>query len=442
MSSVPSAASRVVVTGLGLVTPLGVGLKHNWQGILDSSCGIISTTSFPDYETAGWDKIPAKVYGKVPRGSLKDGKWDPLDYFELAESRRLGIFSQFAIAAADEAIKDSKLDLNNLDRERIGITVGSGVGSFDDICEGTTTYDAKGYKRMNPLFVPKLLINMAAGNISIRHGIKGPLHTASTACATGLHSIGDAYNFIKNDYADVMVAGASESVNHPLGLSGFARARSLVTDFNDDPSKASRPFDASRSGFVLGEGSGVLILERLSNVLERGAQDQIYGEVLGYGLSGDAHHITAPATTGDGAYRAMVNTLKRAKLNPNDIDYINAHATSTVLGDRAENNAINNLFGDHKNLSISSTKSAIGHLLGAAGSVEAIYAIKGLKENILPPTINLEKVGGHPDDDPEKFNKFDYVPNVARSKEINYALCNSFGFGGVNASIVFGKYNS
>lgn len=436
------ASNRVVITGLGMVTPLGVGVKHNWQGILNSKSGIISTTTFPRYIEDGWDKIPAKVFGKVPKGPISEGKWDVLDHFDsLGEAKRLGVFSQYAIAAATESIEDSGIKLEDLDPTRIGVAAGSAVGSFDDICETANNFKFNGgYRKVNPLFVPKILINMAAGNISIKFGLKGPLHTASTACATGLHSIGDAYNFIKNDYADVMLAGASESISEPLGLSGFARARSLCTTFNDDPEKSSRPFDRSRSGFVLGEGSGIVTIERLSNVIARGDEDQIYGEIIGYGLSGDAFHITAPVTTGDGAFRAMEMSVKRSGLKPTDIDYINAHATSTIIGDRAENNAINRLFGENDHLSVSSTKSSIGHLLGAAGSVEAIYTIKALKENVLPPTINLESVGEHPDDDIEKFNKFDYVPKVPRQKEINYAICNSFGFGGVNGSLVFSKY--
>lgn len=434
------AHNRVVVTGAGLVTPLGVGLKHNWAKILAGESGIISTTTFPDYESAGWDKIPAKVMGKVPRGSISEGKWDSKDHLEAGEAKRLGLFSQYAYAAAVEAMKEAKLELGSFDPYRIGVNVGSSVGSFDDIVETATAYSTGGYRKINPLFVPKMLINMASGNISIKFGIKGPSHTVSTACATGLHSIGDAFNFIKNDYADVMVAGATEAITNSLGLSGFARARSLCTDFNDEPEKSSRPFDGSRAGFVLGEGSGVLIVERLSHVLERGAEDTILGEILGYGLSSDSHHITAPVNSGDGAYRAMKMALDRAGVAPNDIDYINAHATSTVIGDRAENNAINTLFAENDHLSISSSKSAIGHLLGAAGSVEAIYTLKGMQENIVPPTLNLENLGGNKDDEPDKFNKFDYVPNTPKEKSLNYVLCNSFGFGGINCSVVFGKY--
>lgn len=434
------AHHRVVVTGAGLVTPLGVGVKHNWAKILAGDSGIISTTTFLDYETGGWDKIPAKVMGKVPSGPLAEGKWDPSDHLEAGEAKRLGLFSQYAYAAAVEAMKNAKLELGSFDPHRIGVNVGSSVGSFDDVVETTTVYNAGGYRKISPLFVPKMLINMASGNISIKFGIKGPTHTVSTACATGLNSIGDAYNFIKNDYADVMVAGATEAITNSLGLSGFARARSLCTDFNDEPTKSSRPFDGARAGFVLGEGSGVLVVERLSHVLERGAEETILGEILSYGLSSDSHHITAPVTSGDGAFRAMKMALERANISPKDMDYINAHATSTVIGDRAENNAINSLFAENDHLSISSSKSAIGHLLGAAGSVEAIYALKGLQENIVPPTLNLDDIGGNPDDEPDKFNKFDYVPNTPKEKELNYILCNSFAFGGINCSVVFGKY--
>ncbi|KAK6205357.1 3-oxoacyl-synthase [Scheffersomyces amazonensis] len=434
---------RVVITGLGLVTPLGVGVPVTWRNLIAGKSGIISTTSLPNYEKDGWDKIPSKVIGKVPHGSLTEGKWDPEDHFERGEARRLALFAQYGLAATKEALEDSKL-INDTDtpKDRIGVAVGSGIGSFHDLYENAIGFNESGYRKVQPLFVPKLLTNMAAGNISIKYGFQGPLHSVSTACATGLHAIGDAYNFIKNDYADVMICGGTESSIHPLALSGFARARSVTTEFNDTPEKASRPFDANRNGFVLGEGSGIVVIESLEHALKRGVNpDNIYAEIKGYGLSGDAHHITAPLENGDGAYRSMKIAVERSGINVNDIDYINAHATSTVIGDRAENNAMVRLFGDNtNNVAVSSNKSSIGHLLGAAGAVESIFTIKAIKDSIVPPTLNLDQIGQHKEDSQSLF-KFDYVPNVAKSKDINYAICNSFGFGGVNATVCFKKFS-
>lgn len=432
--------SRVVVTGIGLITPLGVGLKTTWTNLIANKSGLISTTSFSDYASAGWDKVPAKVVGQVPRGSLEEGKWDVLEHLEGGEARRLALFSQYGLVAAGEALKDAKLDEESekLDKTRIGVAVGSGIGSFPDVYDNSVAFSNSGYKRIQPLFIPKLLTNMAGGNISIKHGFKGPLHSVSTACATGLNAIGDAYNFIKNDYADIMLCGGTEASLHPLALAGFARARSVVTDFADDPTAASRPFDSQRSGFVLSEGCGILVLEKLEHAQARGVT-KFYGEVTGYGLSGDAHHITAPMETGEGAFRTMEMALKRAKLDPKDVDYVNAHATSTVIGDRAENNAMSRLFKDNDKLAISSTKSAIGHLLGAAGAVEAAFTLKALETNTLPGTLNLENVGEHKDDDKSMFEKFDYVPKASIHKQVDHAVCNSFGFGGVNSSVVFSK---
>lgn len=440
-------ANRVVVTGIGLVTPLGVGAKAVWKNLIASKSGLVSTSILSDYESLGWDKIPSKVIGKVPSGSIADNCWDCDDHFDKSESRRLALFAQYGMASAKEALDDAKLlnDKGELEcnKKKAGVAIGSGIGSFHDIYDNSVNYSKSGYRKVQPLFIPKLLTNMAAGNISIKYGLQGPLHSVSTACATGLHSIGDAFNFIKNDYADVMVCGGTESSIHPLALSGFARARSVVTDFNDNPQEASRPFDSNRNGFVLSEGSGVVVLERLEHALARGLTEKdIYAEVLGYGLSGDAHHITAPLEDGLGAYNSMKMSITRSKLHPSDIDYINAHATSTVIGDRAENNAINRLIGDSETskLNISSTKSSIGHLLGAAGAVESIFTIKAISESVIPPTLNLNEIGKHEDDDATKFGRFDYVPNVAKATDVNYALCNSFGFGGVNATLCFGKY--
>lgn len=432
--------SRVVVTGIGLVTPLGVGVQRTWANLIAGKSGLVSTKSFADYEDAGWNKVPSKVVGQVPQGNIKDGKWNVLDHLEAGEARRLALFSQYALAATQEALGDAQLDFLDLDKTSVGVAVGSGIGSFPDIYDNSVAFGSTGYKRVQPLFIPKLLNNMAAGNISIKHGFKGPLHSVSTACATGLNSIGDAYNFIKNDYADVMVCGGTEASLHPLALAGFSRARSVVTDFEEDPIAASRPFDGGRSGFVLSEGCGILILEKLEHALARGAT-QFYGEVSGYGLCGDAHHITAPEESGEGAFRAMEMAVKRAKIDPQEIGYVNAHATSTVIGDRAENNAINNLFSGHNDLAISSTKSSIGHLLGAAGAVEAAFTLKALQTGQIPATLNLETKGGHKDDVLEQFSRFDYVPNKSIQKSISHALCNSFGFGGVNSSIVFSKFS-
>ncbi|ODV77064.1 3-oxoacyl-synthase [Suhomyces tanzawaensis NRRL Y-17324] len=431
--------SRVVVTGLGMITPLGVGVTPTWANLLAGKSGLVSTKTLPDYQSGGWKDIPCKVIGKVPQ-------WNSEDHLDKAESRRLALFAQYAMAATQEALTDAKVDMQQTDKTRFGVAVGSGIGSFHDIHDNATSFTTGGYKKVQPLFIPKLLTNMAAGNISIKHGLQGPLHTVSTACATGLHAVGDAYNFIQNGYADIMVCGGTESSIHPLALAGFARARSVVTDFNDDPEGASRPFDARRNGFVLSEGCGIMILESLDHAKARGVDpNAIYAEIKGYGLSGDAHHITAPKEDGDGAFRSMEMAVKRSGLQPHQIDYVNAHATSTVIGDRAENNAIVRLFEgcDDKQLSVSSTKSSVGHLLGAAGAVESIFTIKAIHDSVVPPTLNLDIVGGHKGgDDPAKFAKFDYTPHESKSKNIDYALCNSFGFGGVNSTVCFGKYQA
>lgn len=432
--------SRVVVTGIGLITPLGVGAKATWQNLIANKSGLVSTTTFADYTSAGWDKVPAKVVGKVPQGSIADGKWDASDHLEPSEARRIALFTQYGLAATAEALADAGLDTANgeLNKTRAGVAVGSGIGSFPDIYDNAVSFSQSGYKKIQPLFIPKLLTNMAAGNISIKHGFQGPLHSVSTACATGLNAIGDAYNFIKNDYADVMVCGGTEASLHPLALAGFARARSVVTEFSEDPQAASRPFDSGRSGFVLGEGCGILILEKLEHAVARGVT-KFYGEVKGYGLSGDAHHITAPKENGEGAFMAMEMALKRGGIDPALVDYVNAHATSTVIGDRAENNAMVRLFDGNDKLAISSTKSAIGHLLGAAGAVEAAFTLKAMETNTVPATLNLENAGGHKDDDREQFSKFDYIPKSSKPKQVDVAVCNSFGFGGVNLSVVFSK---
>ncbi|EGV62335.1 3-oxoacyl-synthase [Yamadazyma tenuis ATCC 10573] len=422
---------RVVITGLGAVTPLGVGVQHSWNQLIAGNSGLVSTVGWGSQ----WDSIPCKVVGKVPEGSIADHKWDSSDHFTKSESNRLALFAQYAMTATAEAFADSRMDLLSVDKRRVGVNVGSGIGSFHDAYDNSVNFHEHGYKRVQPLFIPKLLTNMAAGNISIKYGLQGPNHSVATACATGLHAIGDAYNFIRNGYSDVMVSGSAESSIHPLALAGFARARSVVGSFNDDPQRASRPFDKDRNGFVLGEGSGILILESLDHALQRGVQPhQIYAEVAGYGLSGDGFHITAPPESGEGAQLAMEMALKHAEIDPQNVDYINAHATSTKIGDIAENNAIFNIFHQNGHLSVSSTKSSIGHLLGAAGSVESIFTILAMKHDTLPPTLNLENL--------EQNNRFvfDYVPQKSRSKQIGIAMNNSFGFGGVNSSVVFTTY--
>lgn len=423
--------TRVVVTGIGLVTPLGIGANTVWKNVISGKLGLVSTKSFPDYARSGWDKVPSKVVGKVPG-------WDADRYLDKEDDgRRLALFTQYALGATKEALNDANLDMSNINKKRAGVAVGSGIGSFDDAYNNSVAFHEKGYKRVQPLFIPRLLNNMAAGNISIKYGFQGPLHSVSTACATGLNAIGDAFNFIQNDYADVMVAGGSEASVHPLALAGFARARSVVTEYGDDPEKASRPFDADRCGFVLSEGCGVVVLEKLDSALRRGAH--IYAEVTGYGLSGDAHHITAPMESGSGAFSAMEMALARAGVDPAAVDYVNAHATLTAIGDRAENNALMTLFAKNDNLAVSSTKSAMGHLLGAAGAVEAILTAKAVETGQLPPTLNLDNPGGHPDDLSKDFEKFNYVANSSQLKPVHHALCNSFGFGGVNSSVLFSR---
>ncbi|CAK7897701.1 3-oxoacyl-[acyl-carrier-protein] synthase homolog [[Candida] anglica] len=434
--------TRVVVTGLGLVTPLGVGVKTSWKNLIANKSGLISTTKLSDYETAGWSGIPSKVIGKVPEGPLSEGKWQTQDHFEhVSDARRMALFVQYALAATQEAMTDAKwLPKTEEEQTETGVAVGSGIGSFNDSYSNAVAFHERGFKRVQPLFIPKLLSNMAAGNISIKYGLRGVNHSVSSACATGLHSIGDAYNFLKNGYANVMVAGGTEASINPLALAGFARAKSVVVDSNESPEKACRPFDGSRNGFVLSEGCGIVVLETLDHALARGVKEEdIYAEILGYGLSGDAHHITAPSEDGDGARRAMKMALDRSNVSPEQIDYINAHATSTLLGDRAENHAFNALFNNNKKVSISSTKSSIGHLLGAAGAVESIFTVKSIKDSKVPATLNLQEAGSHEGDNRKEF-EFDYVPNQSKDKLVNYALCNSFGFGGVNSSICFAKY--
>jgi 3-oxoacyl-[acyl-carrier-protein] synthase II len=418
---------RVVVTGMGLVTPLGVGVEHNWSKLTQGESGVRAIQSFDVSD------LPAKVAGQLPRGETKDGNFNADDWVEPKDQRRMDPFIIYAMAAAHQAMEDSGAKPKTEDeKERTGVMVGSGIGGLIGISEGAITLHEKGPRRISPFFIPSNLINLASGHISIRYGLKGPNHAVVTACSTGAHAIGDAARLIMWDDADVMVAGGTEAAVSRLGIAGFAAARALSTGFNDTPEKASRPWDKRRDGFVMGEGSGIVVLEEYERAKARGAK--IYAEVTGYGMSGDAHHITAPAEDGNGGFRSMRNALKRAGLTPADIDYVNAHGTSTPLGDEIELGAVKRLFGEAAyKLSMSSTKSAIGHLLGAAGSVEAIFSVLAIRDQLAPPTLNLE--------DPSDGCDIDLVPLKAKKRPIRHALSNSFGFGGTNASLVFSSVN-
>jgi 3-oxoacyl-[acyl-carrier-protein] synthase II len=417
---------RVVITGMGLVSPLGVGVEHSWRELLSgrSACTRITKFDVTDYA--------AKIAHSVPRGDGGNGTLNPESVLEPKELRKITDFILYGIAAADEALKDSGWEpKTEADRCATGVLMGSGIGGLEGIAENAIILKERGPRRISPFFVPANIINLISGQVSIRHGLKGPNHAVVTACSTGAHAIGDAARLIIFGDADVMVAGGAEAPITPLGVAGFAACRALSTDHNDEPEKASRPYDRDRDGFVLGEGAGAVILEELEHAKARGAK--IYAEVVGYGLTGDAYHITAPAEDGDGAFRCMTAALKRAKLTPADIDYINAHGTST-MADTIELAAVERLVGNAASkISMSSTKSSIGHLLGAAGAAEAIFSLLAIRDNVAPPTINL--------DNPERETAIDLVPNKARQRQIDVALSNSFGFGGTNASLVFQRYN-
>jgi 3-oxoacyl-[acyl-carrier-protein] synthase II len=412
---------RVVVTGLGLVSPLGNGVEPSWKKLIAGESGISPVKGFDVSD------IPCKVAADVPRTG--DDAFVVDDYIAPKEQRKMDTFIHFAIAAADEAIKHAGVDeIIEQEAERIGVLIGSGIGGLPSIEQNVKAIEEKGARRISPFFIPTCLINLASGQVSIRHGLKGPNHSVVTACSSGAHAIGDAGRLIAFGDADVMVAGSSESTICRLGLAGFAAARALSTSYNDTPQKASRPWDKGRDGFVMGEGAGILVLEEYEHAKARGAK--IYGELAGYGLSGDAYHITAPQPQGDGGFRAMQSALRNAQMEVSDIDYVNAHGTSTPLGDEIELGAVKRLFGEHAYaLSMSSTKSSIGHLLGGAGSVEAIFALLAMRDQIAPPTLNL--------DDPSDGCDIDLVPHKAKKREINAALSNSFGFGGTNASVIF-----
>lgn len=418
---------RVVVTGLGLVTPLGVGVNTVWKNLLQGKCGVISLA-----DREGFEKLPVRIAAEVPKGSYEEGKFTASEWLDKGDERTMAKFSHYAIAAARQAIQDAQWTPGTDEEKRkTGVCIGSGMGSLEDIIDTTTAYSAGGYKKVSPMFVPRILINMAAGHLTMKYGYQGPNHAVSTACTTGAHAIGDAMRFIQYGDADVMVAGGTEASVHPLAIAGFARAKSLATQYEDRPTEASRPFDGDRSGFVMGEGSGVVVLEEYEHAKKRGAK--IYAEIKGYGLSGDAHHMTSPPLNGYGAVNSMRRALEVAQLSPADIDYVNAHATSTPAGDAAENNAIKTVFDGHwDKINVSSTKGATGHLLGAAGAVEAIFSILSVHNDILPPTLNLHK------QNTDEFN-LNYVPLVAQEKKIRAAITNSFGFGGTNATLCFAK---
>ncbi|HTV90008.1 MAG TPA: beta-ketoacyl-ACP synthase II [Stellaceae bacterium] len=415
---------QVVVTGMGLVTPLGIGLETVWHRLVAGTSGVRAIQSFDVSD------LPARIAAQVPRGDRAAGLFNADDWVPPKDQRRVDEFIIFAMAAAVQAVEDAGWQPENeAERERTGVMIGSGIGGLPGINDAALTLAERGPRRISPFFIPSCLINLASGNVSIRYGFKGPNHAVVTACSTGAHAIGDAARLIMLDDADVMVCGGAEAAICRLGIAGFAAARALSTGFNEAPERASRPWDEARDGFVMGEGAGVLVLEELEHAHRRGAK--IYARVLGYGMSGDAFHLTAPAEDGNGAFRSMCNALKSARLAPDAIDYINAHGTSTPLGDEIELGAVKRLFGEHAyKLSMSSTKSAIGHLLGAAGSVEAIFSILAMRDGVVPPTLNL--------DNPSPSCDIDLVPKEARRRRVDHVLTNSFGFGGTNASLIFG----
>jgi 3-oxoacyl-[acyl-carrier-protein] synthase II len=415
---------RVVVTGLGIVSPLGVGIENVWSRLLAGRSGISGIQSFDVSD------LPAKIAGQVPRGDIASGSFNPDDYVPAKEQKKMDTFIVYAIAAAQEAVADSGwVPPDDEARERTGVMVGSGIGGLNYIYDASVTLHERGPRRISPFFIPASLINEASGHISINYGFRGPNHSVVTACSTGAHAIGDASRLIALDDADVMIAGGAEAAIGRLGMAGFAACRALSTGFNDRPEEASRPFDKARDGFVMGEGAGIVVLEELEHAKARGAK--IYAEVAGYGLSGDAYHMTAPSESGDGAFRAMRAAFKRAGMSPSDVDYVNAHGTSTPLGDEIEVGAVKRLFGSAaESLSMSSTKSAIGHLLGAAGAVESIFSILAMRDQVAPPTLNLTGPS-------ENCLGVDLVPLKARERKIRAALSNSFGFGGTNASLIF-----
>ena len=418
---------RVVVTGMGMVTPLGCGVEPTWKRLIAGESGAQVVDRFDISDVA------AKVACMIPRGDGSNGTYNADQWMESKEQRKVDDFIVYAMAAARQALDDANWHpTEKEDQVATGVMIGSGIGGIEGIAETAIVLTERGPRRVSPFFIPGRIINLASGYVSIEHGLKGPNHAVVTACSTGAHAIGDASRLIALGDADVMVAGGAESPVNRISLAGFAALRALSTAFNDQPARASRPYDKDRDGFVMGEGGGAVTLEELEHAKARGAK--IYAEVIGYGLSGDAYHITAPTPDGDGAFRCMSMAIKRAGIAPKDIDYINAHGTSTPLGDEIELGAVQRLVGDAgKRISMSSTKSCIGHLLGAAGAVEAIFSILAIRDRIAPPTINL--------DNPSVETDVDLVPHKARQRNVDVSLSNSFGFGGTNASLIFRRYN-
>ena len=415
---------RVVVTGLGLVTPLADGVEASWSRILDAQSGAGPITIFDA------SNVVTKYACEVPLGDGSDGTFNGEHYMAPKEQRKVDTFILFGVAAAQQAVEDAGwMPEDKESLERTGVLIGSGIGGLNSIANTAVMMAEKGPRRVSPFFVPGALINLISGQVSIRYGFKGPNHSVVTACSTGAHAIGDASRLIQHGDADIMIAGGAEAAICEIGIAGFNACKALSTKRADDPQKASRPYDEDRDGFVMGEGAGIVVLEEYEHAKARGAK--IYAEVKGYGLSGDAYHITAPSEDGEGGERSMRNALRDAGLTPEDIDYINAHGTST-MADTIELGAVERLLGDHaKNVTMSSTKSATGHLLGAAGAIEAIFSILAIRDQVAPPTINL--------DNPAVDTPIDLAPNAKRERKIDVALSNSFGFGGTNASVIFGK---
>jgi len=419
------AMRRVVVTGMGIACPLGLGTEHVWSRLLNGESGISAIQSFDVSE------LPAKIAGMVPPGPRAEGKLDLGEWIPVKDQKKMDRFIQFALVAASEAVEDSGWKPEDEEgRCATGVMIGSGIGGLETIFEASLQVHQGKIKRLSPFFIPSALINLASGHVSIKYGFKGPNHAVVTACATGVHAIGDAARLIQWGDADVMVAGGAEAAVNPLGMGGFCASRALSTGFNDTPPRASRPWDKDRDGFVMGEGAGVVVLEEYEHARARGAK--IYAEISGYGMSGDAHHITAPADGHEGAFRAMKAAMRNGGVTPDRIRYVNAHGTSTPLGDDLELEAVERLFGDAATgLAMSSTKSATGHLLGAAGAIEAIFSILAVRDNVVPPTLNL--------DEPSRASMIDRVAHTAQPRQVDVALSNSFGFGGTNASIIFKK---
>jgi len=415
---------RVVITGLGLVTPLACGVEETWSRLLAGRSGASTITKFKV------DDLATKIACQVPRGDGSDGSFNPDQWVDVKEQRRMDDFIIYGLAAAQQAVKDSGWDAKSEeDKQRTGVLIGSGIGGLTGIEDAAILVHEKGPRRLSPFFIPGRLINLVSGYVSIAHGFKGPNHAVVTACATGAHAIGDAARLIALDDADVMIAGGTESAVCRLGIAGFNACRALSTAYNDTPQKASRPYDKDRDGFVMGEGAGIVVLEELEHAKARGAR--IYGQIRGYGLSGDAYHITAPSEDGDGGFRAMQMAVKRAGISASDIDYVNAHGTST-MADGIEAGAVERLLGNAASkTAMSSTKSSIGHLLGAAGAVEAIFCLLAMRDGVVPPTINLEN--------PDVVTVLDLVPLKAQKRDVHVAMSNSFGFGGTNAALILSK---